>query len=785
MRTERFQRIRETYRRLPVPVRWVAPYLLSLLSLLLPLAVTALLVHHPRLRAFITFTFVVEIAAVAWLAGFWAGVLVTIATTPLVTFVMTGGATFIPQRWDPAAIAAMLLICLLASRIAAARKRTENVLRIANEELDRRVQERTQELERARESLQITLSSIGDAVIATSTDGRVTLLNGVAEALTGWTSTQALGRPLDEVFRIVNAETREPVENPVTRVLRNRAPVTLANHTVLLSRDGPEIPIDDSGAPILSSTGEVVGVVLTFRDISERYRAESERQRLLDADERLVNVLTNMNDGFVTVDRNWRLTFLNRKAADLMRTREDILGTSLWKVLPALQGTPAFKELEHAMRDGIPVRCEFQYEPFGLWLDMGAYPNNDELALLIRDVTQNQRLETQLRQAQKMEAVGRLAGGIAHDFNNLLTVINGYAELALMQLPDGQPLHESVHEILQAGRRAAELTNGLLAFSRKQIRQTVMVNLGEIVRGTERMLRRLVGEDIEIVTLLADELFEVEADRNQIEQIIVNLAVNARDAMPHGGTLTIETSNAELDDAYSRTHFGVPPGQYALLAVSDTGFGMDAVTQARIFEPFFTTKGPGKGTGLGLATVYGIVQQSGGSISVYSEPGHGTTFKMFFPHMRRGSDEAASTETPAVAAVPAGQRQSILLVEDEDTVRHLTARILQAHGYRVVAARNGPEALTRCRQEEGGFDLVLSDMVMPQMSGDQLAVEIRKLFPEMKFLFMSGYTEHAVVSKAMLTPGVSFLSKPFTSALLISKVHQALGAPEQAAGSAG
>ena len=773
---------------LPVQVRLLFRYAISLASLAIPAAVTGVLLKHPYLAPLISFAFVVDVAAVSWWAGFWAGILVSVATTPVILLVATGGKMFLPPRFDsgtPAAFAVMVLIAALASRVAATRRRVESVLRSANRELDERVRERTAELERARESLQITLASIGDAVIATGNDGRITLLNGVAESLTGWTAAEALGRPLDEVFVIVNAETRRPVESPVTKVLRMGLAIGLANHTILIARGGREIPIDDSGAPIRAAGGEVAGVVLTFRDISERYRAESERQKLLEADERLVGILTNINDGFLTVDREWELTFLNRKACDLVRRPlDELLGIALWQALPAVIGTPADAELRRALRENVPVRCKFQYEPLRAWFDLSAYPSGEGLAFLLRDITENQRLEEQLGQSQKMEAVGRLAGGIAHDFNNLLTVINGYAEFALQELPSDLTLCDSISEILLAGRRAAELTNGLLAFSRKQVRQPAILKLNDTILGTQKMLRRLVGEDIEITTALAKDIWEVEADRSQLEQIVVNLAVNARDAMPRGGILTVETSNIQID-ASTGERLGVPAGDYAMLAFTDNGSGMDAATQARIFEPFFTTKGPGRGTGLGLATVYGIVKQSGGAISVYSEPECGTTFKIFFPrrHGSAGAPAAESAET--VVTTARGRRRTILLVEDEAKVRKLTLTMLERHGFRVLEASSGSEALALCRAENGAIDLVLSDMVMPQMSGDQLAVELRRLYPAINVLFMSGYAEHAVVSQALLAPDVHFVSKPFTAADLLSKVNQAINSSSHASGSSG
>lgn len=769
---------------LPQPLRLVFPYAVSLASLAIPSAITAAFLKRPEWGPLIGLAFLLDVAVVSWWAGFWAGMLVTLATTPVIILVATGGQAFVPQELDPAALLLMILIAMLASRVAAAQNRAQFILRSASRELDERVKERTAELESARESLQITLASIGDAVIATGRDGRITLLNGVAESLTGWAAQEALGRPLEEVFVIVNAQTRRSAENPVAKVLRAGVSVGLANYTILIRRDGGEIPIDDAGAPIRTPTGEVAGVVLTFRDISERYKAEAERQRLQDSDERLVGILTNIHEGFLIVDHRWHLTFLNRKACELVRRpSEGLLGATLWHALPAM-GPAAEAELQRAMRENVPVRCVFQYEPLRAWFDVGAYPSGDGLALLVRDITENQLLEGQLRQAQKMEAVGRLAGGIAHDFNNLLTVINGYAEFALQEIPADLTLCDSINEILLAGRRAAELTNGLLAFSRQQIRRPAILQLNDTVHGTEKMLRRLVGEDIEIITVLTEDLWEVEADRNQLEQIVVNLAVNARDAMPGGGILTVESSNVVLDWSSSQT-LGVPAGQYAMLAFSDNGHGMDAGTQAHIFEPFFTTKGPGKGTGLGLATVYGIVKQSGGAISVYSTPGRGTTFKLYFPRRKDVPAGPVADTADTLEALPRGPRRTILLVEDEDQVRGLAFTMLERHGFRVLAASGGNEALKLCRAEGGAVDLVLTDMVMPQMNGEELAAELRRQYPALNIVFMSGYSEHAVVNRVLRAPDVRFVSKPFTAAELLGKVHEALIGSRRGAGNGG
>jgi len=389
------------------------------------------------------------------------------------------------------------------------------------------------------------------------------------------------------------------------------------------------------------------------------------------------------------------------------------------------------------------------------------------------DITERKQLEEQFQQAQKMEAVGRLAGGVAHDFNNLLTVITGYAQLLSGRLGAVEPLSQYVDEIQKAGGRAAALTRRLLAFSRKQAIAPQVLDLNAAVANMEKILRRLIGEDIELETVQRPDLGMVKADPAQIEQVIMNLAVNSRDAMPQGGKLIIETANVELDGAYAGSHVAVSPGPYVMLAVSDTGVGMDAETRARIFEPFFTTKERGRGTGLGLATVYGIVKQSAGNIWVYSERGRGTTFKIYLP---RAEEVVVAAHVFAAQATPPRGSETILLVEDEDGVRSLVRRVLQESGYTVLEASRPNEALTTCQQYEGLIHLLFTDVVMPQMSGRELAEKLSPLRPEMKTLYMSGYTDVAILHHGVLDPGMPFLQKPFTTEAIAHKVRQVLDA---------
>jgi nitrogen-specific signal transduction histidine kinase/CheY-like chemotaxis protein len=390
-------------------------------------------------------------------------------------------------------------------------------------------------------------------------------------------------------------------------------------------------------------------------------------------------------------------------------------------------------------------------------------------------VTEKRRLEQQLRQAQKMEAVGRLAGGVAHDFNNILGVIMGYADIVSRRLPRGDALAGKVAEILKAADRAAGLTRQLLAFSRKQILQPRVLDLNSVMGDMDKMLRRLIGEDVELKTRLQEHLGSVMADPGQMEQVIMNLAVNARDAMPEGGSLLLETRDVELDESYVQVHPSTRSGPHVMLAVSDTGCGMDQETMARIFEPFFTTKDQGKGTGLGLSTVYGIVDQSGGSIDVYSEPGRGTTFKIYLPRVEGKAGLAAVT---APAPPPKGS-ETVLLVEDEEALRSMIRETLEDGGYRVLEAATPQQALAIAGSHEGNIHMTLTDVVMPGMSGPDLVKRLALLRPGAAVVYMSGYTDDAIGQHGLLDASTHFLQKPFTSQQLLIKCREVLGSEDR------
>ncbi len=435
--------------------------------------------------------------------------------------------------------------------------------------------------------------------------------------------------------------------------------------------------------------------------------------------------------------------------------------------LARLGGAPApsHYEFRGVRRDGVFVWIE------GV-MSLTTWNGRPATLATLFDLTERKQLESQYLQAQKMEAVGRLAGGIAHDFNNLLTVILGRTELLLHRLVTEGPARRDVELIQATGRRAAALTQQLLAVSRRQVLQPQVLELNAVVNGLSPMLRRVIGEDLELSVTLDPGLGRVLADRSQIEQVILNLVVNARDAMPGVGRLTIETANAELDEAYARRHAGARPGPHVMLAITDTGTGMDEATRARIFEPFFTTKE--RGTGLGLATVHGIVSQSGGTIWVYSESGRGTTFKLYLPRVEAVPAEPAP---PAPAREESRGSEAILLVEDDDDVRAVTRETLEEHGYTVLDARGSEEALALASAVPRPIHLLVTDVVMPRMSGRELAAALGRERPGLKVLFVSGYAPEAVARHGILDAGAPFLSKPFTPEALLGRVRELLSAP--------
>jgi PAS domain S-box-containing protein len=705
------------------------------------------------------------------------------------------------------------------------------ILLMVFRQLRREIALREQSERALRESesrLATTLDSIGDGVIVTDTHGHITRMNPVAERLTGFTLVEARSRPFAEVFPVIDERTRKPVEDLVQRVLREGGMVGLANHTALCARDGTERPVADSAAPIRDLAGRLTGVVMVFRDMSEERLAE---RRVQEATAFLDSIVENLpNMVFVKDPQELRFMRFNKAGEELLGVpRHALIGKNDYDLFPEQQA----KFFQDKDRDVLARRVlvDIPEEPIKTpggerWLHTKKIPILDDagrplyLLGISEDITQKkttaeellrakteleqrvaartrdlrdaneeltkeihdrrqaeaalQKSEQLLRQSQKMEAVGRLAGGVAHDFNNLLSVILTYGDLVQRSRPVGSTMRAEVEQITRAGARAADLTRQLLAFSRQQMLAPKIVDLNSSLDSMHKMLRRLIGEDIELRTLPTAGLASVKVDPGQIEQVIVNLAVNARDAMPNGGMLTIETANVELDATYAAQHPGVKPGPHIMLAVTDTGVGMDRDIQTRIFEPFFTTKEQGKGTGLGLSTVFGIVQQSGGSIWVYSEPEQGTTFKIYLP---RAYDVAPHSSAQPSRSVSVRGTETVLLVEDDEQVRTLAKTVLERSGFRVLAADGCDQAL----RFEAAFDepiqLLVTDVVMPRMSGRQLAEQLSRHRPSMKVLYMSGYTDDTVVYHGVLDAGIQFLQKPLTPEGLTRKVREVLDAP--------
>jgi len=514
---------------------------------------------------------------------------------------------------------------------------------------------------------------------------------------------------------------------------------------------------------------ELGDLAATFNRMASAVAEREERLR--ESEERFRAMTESAVDAVVTTDSAGRIVSWNRGAEGIFgHAPDEVLGTPLARLVPRLSPDLGRRGVElHG------VRKSGQEFPIELSLATWETRQGSFTTAIIRDVTERTQLEAQFRQAQKMESIGRLAGGVAHDFNNLLAVIMGHADLLAVDTGPEHPLYRRIDLIQKAATHAADLTKQLLAFSRKQVLAPRILDLNAVVTGIEPMLKRLIGEDVGLVIAPAPDLECVKADPAQITAIVLNLAVNARDAMPDGGKLTIETDNVELDEAHAHRHPESAPGRYVMLAVSDTGVGMDEETRSRIFEPFFTTKGPGEGTGLGLATVYGIVKQSNGNIGVYSEPGRGTTFKIYLPRVE-GRAETVAVEQPGSWL---GGSETILLVEDNDTVRRLFCEILRSRGYTVLEARNGADALEFTQRYHGPIDLLVTDVVMPEMGGCELARRLRDARPRMKVLYMSGYAADSIVHRGVLEEGAAFLPKPMKADTVRRKVREVLDAPAE------
>ena len=587
------------------------------------------------------------------------------------------------------------------------------------------------------------------------------------------------GYSLDELRAMKLSDLRPDLQRPAVRaILSNAGDGELMGVAHQRRKDGSELFVEYHSHPLSFLGHRARMAVMT--DITGRLEAERTRS-LLSA------IVQSSNDAIVSEDLTGTITSWNNAAERLYGyTSEEALGKPITLLIPehlraqaaSLLSTVAagdrvsHHETVRQRKDGSLVQVSLSLSPI---LDeagrvVGASKTARDLSAELQASAVLKKTEDQLRQAQKMEAVGRLAGGIAHDFNNALSVILGCSGLILDDLHAQDPLRDDVDEIRLAAVRAADLTRQLLVFSRQQVVAPRVLDLNHVLLDVDKMLRRIIGEDIDLVSSTSPALGRILADPSHLDQVIMNLVVNARDAMPTGGKLTIETANVELDAEYARDHLGVKPGPHVMLAVSDTGHGMDSATQARIFEPFFTTKGLGKGTGLGLSTVFGIVQQAGGSVWVYSEPDKGTTFKVYFP---RVEIELDSLQRPRTAPMLRGT-ETILLVEDQDNVRAVAQAILKRSGYDVIVARAAGDALILCEQHRGPIDLLVTDVVMPQLSGIELAKRIAETRPATRVLYMSGYTDDSIVRHGVLESRMAFLQKPFTPDTLARRVREVL-----------
>jgi two-component system, cell cycle sensor histidine kinase and response regulator CckA len=624
-----------------------------------------------------------------------------------------------------------------------------------------------------QEFTRAVLDHIATGVIACGPDGILSLFNRAARDMHGHLEEPLPPEEWAPHYNLYLPDGKTLMRKEEVPLYRAFQGEVLKNVELMIApANAPARTVLTSGQAIVDPQGRKLGAVVAALDITERKRAE---QRLREQ----ATLLEKAHDAIVIWDLNDIIVFWNAGAQRLYGwSSAEVLGKNAGTLLfarPSQQLAEALQqvvergewigELEQVARD---CRVLVVHSHWTLLRDDAGRPRA-KLAINT-DITEKKRLETQLLHAQRMESIGRLAGGVAHDFNNLLTVITGYSEMLLLRRAADDPATEPLRQIRKAGERAAGLTRQLLAFSRKQMLRAQVVNLNDLVRESEKMFRRLIGEDIDFASFLDPALGAVKADVGQLEQVLLNLIVNARDAMPRGGYITVETHNVDLDEAYAQQHPGVPPGPYVLLAITDTGCGMDETVRSQIFEPFFTTKEPGKGTGLGLATVFGVVKQSAGHLEVYSEVDHGTTFKIYLPRLEQEAPEQQRAET---LKTPSGT-ETVLLAEDEESVRALARLALQSHGFAVVEARDGQEALVVCQRQDQTIHLLVTDVVMPKISGRQLVDQVLALRPGLKVLYLSGYTDDAVVRHGVVEAGVPFLQKPFTPTMLVRKVREVL-----------
>ena len=627
------------------------------------------------------------------------------------------------------------------------------------------------------ELLAAIVDSADEAVLSEDLDGVVMSWNVAAERLFGYSTEETIGT---SIGRIVPPDRPGELRSILFRIASGEQIEAL--ETVRVTRDGRRLDVLLRISPIRDRAGRIVGASTIARAIGSQRRAEV---ALRESETRFSGLLEATPAAVLMLEADGRVAFVNeRAAATFGYERQALLGRPIEDLIPA-----RFRTLHPALRSGYTrdpgtrtmgqgrdlagLRRDGTEFPVEVGLSSFASGERRFVIAVVADITARKSLEERLHQAQKMESIGRLAGGVAHDFNNLLTVISGFADMLALEVQPGAPAHDDIAAIKGAAEQATALTQQLLAFSRRQMLQPRVLDLNEAVQRLEPMLRRLIGEHIELAVETRLDAGSVRADPAQLEQVILNLAINARDAMPDGGRLTIETSSVVLDAAYALMHREILPGRYAEIAVIDTGTGMDEKTAQQIFEPFFTTKELGHGTGLGLATTYGSVRQHGGHVAVESKLGQGSTFRVFLPV---ATDPVVQADQPDSSPLPRGT-ETILVVEDNPGVRELARTVLARQGYRVLVATRGDEAIITLDEIRRDVDLLVTDVVMPGLSGFALAAAAREMVPGLRTLFLSGYAEETLGSEARVVGPDGFLAKPFTPDALARRVREMLGSP--------
>ena len=636
------------------------------------------------------------------------------------------------------------------------------------------------------------LETLPDAIVAVDRDGTIIQVNSQAEELFGYDRDELIGQKVEmlvpESYRRQHHHHRENfAQAPKTR--RMKADLDLYGRR----RNGSEFPVEISLSPVSTENG--MFVLSAIRDISERKRIAEELRRaneelhrrtaeqLGEYRSRLASIIDSSEDAIIGKNLDGTIASWNKGAERIYGyTPEEVVGKHISLLAPTdrpdeipeiLQKTARGESVEHyesvrVTKDGRHLDVSISVSPL-----RDAKGDIVGASAIARDITAQKRAEGQLQQSQKMEAIGRLAGGVAHDFNNILGIINACTEFLRDRIDPNAESSVYVENIKKATERGSSLTHQLLTFSRTPAIQPCILDLNERLKDISKLLRPLMGDDVEVLVVSKSPSAVVEADPGQLDQVLVNLAVNARDAMPRGGKFILETRAMKFDEAFAEQHQAMAAGRYVLLAISDTGNGMDEATVSRVFEPFFTTKEVGKGTGLGLATVYGIVKQSAGHILVYSEPGYGTTFKIYLPSADHKIGLGSKTEVETVA--PKRQGTTILLVEDDEIMRSLTRQLLQEHGYTVVEADDGKSALEWVQSHPGPIHLLLTDVVMRRMSGPELVERLNASHPNLKVVYMSGYTGELIAEREVLRRGITLLEKPFTRTALLNTIHTTLG----------